>query len=187
MVEFKTKLDETVVSAMKSESQRKTKKLVTIISWIFVGVGLFFLLLAATEWTSNHEEALSDLGFGAFMVFAGVFYYFFIKFVTNKTQKRELDSMTLMGADTEEVYKFDEDKLFIFTNKGEDYRSAIEATYKYIDNVVETDEYYVLYISKMQCHVLQKKDLVSGTLEELNAIFAKHFAGDKYKKLLKKN
>lgn len=187
MVEFKTKFDAQMVEIMKSENYRKTRKVFVWISCLFVALGALFILFAITEWKSNHEEAMGDLGFGAFMIFAGVFYYFFIKFVANKTQKREMESMTLMGSDTEEVYKFDEDKLFIFTNKGDDYRSAIEATYKYIDNIVEADDYYVLYISKIQCHVLQKKDIVSGSIEELNKIFEKHFTGDKYKKLLKKN
>ena len=81
MIEFKTKFDAQMVEIMKSENYRKTRKVFVWISCLFVALGALFILFAITEWKSNHEEAMGDFGFGAFMIFAGVFYYFFIKFV----------------------------------------------------------------------------------------------------------
>lgn len=182
MVEFKTKFDEKVTDVLNKRHLSKMKTLFTIVLVVFAFLGAMMLFVAYEEFQENNESAISDLIFGVVLLVIGLCYYPLTKWFAKKYQNKINSTMSLLSKETEEVYKFDEDKVFIFTTKGEDYRSAVETNYKYINNIVETSEHYFLYISKIQCHVLNKKDIVSGSIEELNQIFEKHFSPDRYKK-----
>ncbi len=185
MVEFKIKLDNKVTEIINKHHLSKMKSLFTVVLIVFAFLGFMMLCVAYEDFQNNVESALSNLIFGIVLLIVGVCYYPLTKWFAKKYQNKIDSSMSILSSETEEVYKFDEDKLFIFVTKGEDYRSAVETNYKYINNIVETDEHYFLYISKIQCHVLNKKDLVSGSLEELNKIFEKHFSPDRFKKDMK--
>lgn len=185
MVEFKTKIDKDAIQAVQKEDMKKMKKLYTGFAVFFLALGVMMLAITISDYIEGlpTDELIFDVFYTVFCLVFGVMMYPLFKWVV---KKRQNDSM--MGGlifDIEEVYKFDDEKIYIFSNKGEDYRSAVEATYKYINNIVETDTHYILYISKIQCHVLNKKDITKGTLEELNEMFSKNLPVDKFKRQLK--
>ena len=186
MVEFKTKFNFELEKIMKQENVRKAKKFLAWFSGVIIALGVMFLMLAVSDYYEGlKNDAVGDLYYGIFLIVFGGLFYPLMVLLINKSQKKEMQSFSLVSEETEEVYKFDEEKIFIFTTKGEDYRSAVETNYKYINNIVKTKDYYVLYISKIQCHVLKKEDIVSGSVEELNKIFETHFSKEKYKKVVK--
>lgn len=187
MVEFKTTFDADKVNKLNQRQLGKTKRAFTILMTIFVVLGVLMICIASEEFSESSDEAWSSLFLGVFLIVFGILYYPIVKLFAKKYQNKINKTTTLLSSQTEEIYKFDEDKLFIFTTKGDEYKSAVETNYTYINNVVETDDAYYLYVSKIQCHVINKNELISGTFEELNKIFAKHFPGDKLRKEIKLN
>lgn len=182
MVEFKSKFDEKVPEIVNQRQLGKMKSFFMIVLVLFAFLGAAMLFVAFENFEEDKATAISDLIFAIVLLGVGFAYYPLTKWFAKKYQNKVNKTMSLLSKETEEVFKFDEDKIFMFTTKGDDYRSAVETNYKYINNIVETEEYYFLYVSKVQCHVLKKKDLVSGTLEELNKIFEKHFTPENFKK-----
>lgn len=179
MVVVKTKFDEEKIKAIQELQFKKTRKLFLTLSIIIVLLGLLYLAIAIDD-KKLGEEYVGSLVVSIMLIVFGVAYYPFAKWLTKYSQSNVNKSLMLISSDTEETYKFDEDKLYIFTVKGEKYRSATETTYDYICNVVENDTFIYLFISKTQCHVVSKKDIASGDIDELHTILKKHFNGTKY-------
>ena len=179
MVVVKTKFNEEKVKAIQSVQFAKFKKLFIVLAILLTLMGFMYLAVAVDEMKSNEDYVGTLVGAIVFIVI-GVGYYPFAKWINGIAQRHANKSMSLVSDETEETYKFDDDKLYIFTTKGEKYRSATETTYDYICMVTENDEYIYLFISKTQCHVIAKKDIVSGDIDELHNILKKHFNGTNY-------
>ena len=109
-----------------------------------------------------------DLYFGIFMISFGVLFTPMTLLITILLQKSENKSSTVLSSETEEVLFFDADKITITQQKGDEFTSVTTAKYSYLYKVIENKQYYFLYISKMQSHVVDKTSLVQGTLDELN-------------------
>lgn len=186
MVEFKSVFNEKKVDVVNQRNFSKMKSIFLIFLVVFAFLGILMICIAYEEFLEKEEAAISDLIFGIVLLIVGVLYYPMTKWVAKRYQNKINKTMSLLSGETEEVFKFDDEKIFIYTTKGEDYRSAVETNYKYINNIVETNDHYLLYVSKVQCHVLDKKDLVSGSFEELNKIFQKHFGDERFVREVKK-
>lgn len=53
---------------------------------------------------------------------------------------------------------------------GDVFTSTLKARYSYIYKAREDKNYFYLYISKMQSHVIDKSSITQGTLEEATAL-----------------
>ena len=185
MVEFKSVFSADKVNVANERSIKKTRSLFFVIMGVCGVLGLLLVCVALEENQKNHDMSLYNMCAGIALIVVGVFYYPFLKWFSRKFQNKINNTMSLISSQTEEYYRFDEEKIYIKTTKGNEYKSVVEAKYNYINNIVETNDYYFLYISKVQCHILGKADLVSGSLEELNAIFEKHFTPECFKREIK--
>lgn len=63
---------------------------------------------------------------------------------------------------------------------GDVFTSTLKARYSYIYKAIEDNNYFYLYISKMQSHVIDKSSITQGTLEEVTALLKTNL-GDKFK------
>ena len=151
----------------------------------FLTMGALMIGIGIDDIIEKNGEAVYSFVTAAFAIAFGLGYYPFVRWLSKRNQGKINQTMSLMSNDTEEVYKFDDEKIFIYTTRGEHYRSAVETDYDYLYGVVEDEERYYLYISKVQCHVLSKKDIVSGTIQEFNALLGKKL-GMKFKGNLQK-
>lgn len=179
MVVVKTKFDEEKIKAVQELQFKRTRKLFLVLAIIITLLGLLYLAIAIDDMKLG-EEYVGSLVVAIMLIVFGIGYYPFAKWITKHSQTNANKSLMLISDETEETYKFDDEKLYIFTTKGDKYRSAIETTYDYVCNITENDEYIYLFISKTQCHVVSKKDIVSGDIDELHNILNKHFKGTKY-------
>ena len=119
-------------------------------------------------------------------VFSLVFWILFPKVLKKnlyRQQEKISDEALLVNEVAEEVYKFDSEKIFIFTTMGEKYRSATETDYDYFSKVVEDDECYLLYISSAQCHLIFKDSITKGTIEEFNKLLTVHYKDKNYERI----
>lgn len=183
MVEFKVKFNNRIAEKLSIYQINKTSKNVKKLSITFILVGVFLIAYGLfNKLGSTFDYVVFGIG-----VFSVVFWLLFPK-VLKKTiirnQQKMNENSTLVGDQTEEIYRFDNDKVYIFTTRGTKYRAAIETDYDYFYSVFEDDDCYLLFISNMQCHVLFKDCLQKGTLEEFDEILKSHFFGDKFTKNL---
>lgn len=175
MVVFKCKFNRDVTASINKNQFKKLLPLIMLFSFIFILIGVANLF---------YFQDSFDIGFGIFFIVFGVFFIPLVILLTKIIQKRRDQSLSLMSENTEETYKFDVDKLYITTIKGDEFTSEIVASYNYLYKIIETKTHYFLYISKVQTHVVNKCDIAEGTIEELNNIFAlkfdnKHFIQNK--------
>lgn len=181
MVEFNVKFGQRVNDKLAESQIRKSKNALKKLSCFFIAFSLIFIIIPLISGLKE-EDDIFIFSLGIFLlVFWAIFPSALSK--TIKKQQNKNGTMTIMTEATEEVYKFDEEKVFIFTNLGEKYRSAVETVYSYFTNVVEDDDSYMLFVSKVQCHVVFKDCLTKGTLEEFESILHSHFSEKNYTKI----
>ena len=127
----------------------------------------------------NAESYYFSLFTAVFSFAFGIIFPSMVVKATRRNQNIQNKSNSTLSGDSEMLFKFDEERMFIFVNRGEKFRSAIDTDYDYIFKVYEDNETYILYISKMECYIINKSDLISGTLEEFNKIISSHVPADK--------
>lgn len=180
MVVVKSKLNgKNTFHALKFQTQ-KAKKSILICSVIIFLIGMLFIGLAIKNKTNQNLLIYYSVA-GVLFALIGVFYMPLIKWLNKKQQAKTNDSMNLLSDETEITYKFEENKLFIYITRGTKYREVTEMDYDIITEVCEDNETIVLFISNMQVYVINKADIVSGTVEDIRSILGKYFIGDKYK------
>ena len=157
MVKFETKFDASAANTLNKTVMLKLWWLYLLFTLIFVFLGLI---------TYNQNSIVS-----IFFIVFGVGFTPLCVITTIISQKKNNDSMSLMSSETIEVYTFDEEFINIYTNKDDEYESTVKMKYSSLYMVKETKEAYLLFISNIQSHVVPKKDLVDGTLVELNNYF----------------
>lgn len=179
MVEFKVKFDGRVSKKVTDYQTEKSIKTTNKMMPLFLILGAILIAIAFIN-IKNGSFDYWIFSSGLFLIIFSVLFPIILK-STIKNQQRMIEkNSTLLGNTTEDVYKFDEEKVFIFTNKGEKYRSAVETDYDYFCNIIEDEESFMLFISNIQCHVIFKDCLTNGTIEEFKEILSKHFSGTKY-------
>lgn len=171
MVKFRTKFDSESTASL---NRAQIKKFL----WIYVILSLM-LVVAGISRMLTPEGTEYDIIVGVILIAVGVTIIPVLLLVTKSAQKKIDNSMSILSENTEETFSFDNDKIYIETVKGEQYKSYVEASYSYLYKVVENADSYFLYISKMQCHVIAKKYLVEGNLFELNDILKCYFSNIK--------
>ena len=167
MIKFRTVFDEKAVEQLSKHTLKKQ-------SWIYIALSAIMILLGAFQiWEGDKSTGISFILFG--VIFVPVFLI-----IVSVSQKKVNSTMTLLQGETVEIYEFSKEELIIQTSKGEEYFSLIKAKYGYLYRVDETKDYYFLYISKIQSHVIDKRFLIEGSIEELNELFLEKL-GAKFK------
>lgn len=173
MVEFKGKFDEQVQKSLN----KRVFKTASIVILVFSAVILLFGIIGLI-WGEDKE----DFVYAMYCVcFAILFYpiYLGIYAITSKFIKPNL---AMMSAETEQQFQFFEDKFMCSQIKGEEFSDFMQAKYPMLFKVVETASQYFLYITRVQCYVINKADITAGSVDELNNILTNNL-GEKFKKL----
>ena len=130
MVEFKMKFDERIGKKLAEIQHQNTVNKISKIKLIFIFIGVFLIAYSVLDLFNE----VFDYFIFAIGVFSLLFWILFPK-ILKKNLYRQQDKITKEGLRAEdiaeEVYKFDAEKVFIFSTMGEKYRSAIETTYDY--------------------------------------------------------
>lgn len=159
MVIFKTTLDAGKVSALNKNTFKRLWWVYLIASLIFVGIGVAGIVFA---------EDSSDFYLGIFLAVFGVLFTPLAFLITLLVQKIFNNSMPVLSDNTVSYFTFDQSKITIVQTKSDDYYAETKMAYQYLHKVIENRDYYFLYISKTQCHVIDKVSLTQGSLSELN-------------------
>lgn len=167
MIEFRTKFDESLTKAVN-------KRGILRYWWILLIFVVLFAVLGAID------IATGEIWLGTFYLVVAALFVPFVLLLTFIFQKSLNKSMSIMSGETEAYYAFTEDGVTAEIKKGSEYEDSIKATYSFIYKGVETKTHYLLYISKAQCIVIPKSDIINGSLEELNSILAQRL-GNKFK------
>lgn len=171
MIEFQSKLDGSKTAAINRHVFKRFWWLFAILSAVFVIFGILGMVF---------QEDSSDFAFGIFMIVVGVCFTPLTLLLTKLMQKRIDKSAVYINSDTVEIFVFDDEKITVKQSLNDVFSSVVEAKYSYLYKVIETDENYILYISKQLCHVADKRSITSGTLQELNSLL-RNKLGDKFK------
>lgn len=181
MVEFKVKFDRRIGQKLAEVQYQNSVQKMKKLQLIFSILGIILIMYPIINLFADSFDYLV-FGIGVFCLMFWVLFPKFLKKNLHKQQDKISDEGMLINDLTEEVYKFDSEKVFIFTTMGEKYRSAIETDYDYFSKVTEDEDSYLLYISSVQCHLIFKDSLVKGSLEEFNRYLELHFKGDKFER-----
>ena len=160
MVEFKTTLNADKTAAVNKNVFKK-------LWWVFLLTSLLVVIIGVCGILFREDEA--DLYMGIVITVLGVCFTPLVMLLTFIIQKSMNKSMPVLSDDTLSVFTFDNCKITILQSKGDDYHAETVCSYKYLYKVAEDNDYYFLYISKAQCHVIDKASLTQGSLMELNA------------------
>jgi hypothetical protein len=171
MIEFKTNFGPEILKSLQKFQMRKMK-------WLFIAFSIFFIAMGLL---SIFDAVEPDIGSGIFLICFGTFYMPVIGLITFPIAKRQNKTMKILDQETTNYFRFDEFKVYQEMVKYEDYKATIESSYPILHRVCETKTHFFMYISNMQAHVIPKKDIISGTVEELSEIFARSLGKKKFK------
>ncbi len=166
MIEFRTKLNDAKSSALNKNVFKKLWWLYALLTILLIGIGISAL-------KEDKIFGIIYIGLGLLITPLSYFLVFII-------QKRFNKSANYLSDETEEIFTFDEEYMNITQVKGDSFSSTLKAKYSIIYKVIEDKNYYFVYISKMQCFVVNKSSITIGTLEEAQALLKKNL-GDKFK------
>lgn len=175
MIEIRTKFNENVTKELNKMQMKK-------LWWLYAFFTLIFVLFGVMCGIDKEEGSWIA---GGILIAVGVLFFPLCFLLTKILQKNMNKSMSVMSEETLETYKFDENRISIEQTKGNSYHGLTETDYSYLFSVKETKDYWFLYISKMQTHVVPKNNIITGSVEELNEIF-KAKLGVKFKAYVKK-
>lgn len=171
MVEFRSKLDSSKSRALNNNMFKK-------LLWLYVVLTVLLIVLGVVGIVFREDG--SDFAAGVGLIVLGVLItplgYLLARFL----QKRVDKSATYISDSTEEIYTFDEQYMTLTQTMGDVFTSTLKARYSYIYKAREDNNYFYLYISQMQSHVIDKSSITQGTLEEVTALL-KNNLGNKFK------
>lgn len=179
MVRFETRLNSDVTAAINNRAQRRFKPMLKIVGFIFIVIGVLILLDAIipdAEHPSNAFEKSFGLAMGVFFTVFGFLYFPLVKVLSRFMQKRVDATMNIIGNDAAETFTFDENGLVIESERPGIYKSLVEASYKYLFRVEEDIDCFYLLISKVQSHVIFKKQLTEGSMQEFYGLLSTNFS-----------
>lgn len=176
MVKFETVFNRETTKSLNKAAFKKYFWLFLVLSTLLILMGI----MGIVEGITYPEEG--DLAYGIFMLAFGVLFFPLVYVLTHFLQKNVDKTMNLLSDETKESYVFTQDKIYVNTVQANDYSANVVASYKYLYKIIEDKNTIYLYISKMQSHVIQKKYLTEGSLEELTKFFETNFNTVKYKR-----
>lgn len=136
--------------------------------WLFLIIGLLAIYLVGKYIVA--EDYVTAIGYAIFFILFPIFTIIFAKIYQKNIDK----SLKIMSDETRERFEFLNGKVTIIQQKGEDFNCVTEANFSYFYKVIETKTHYILYISKAQCHIIKKENIVEGSLQELNEMFKQY-------------
>lgn len=169
MVKIVTKLDAEAQKSLNKFTFKRTLPLILLVSALIILFGLIKL-----------PDDYGSYTVGITLIACGVLVLPFCLLIVLRGQKNAVKQMPLLSAEPICTFTFENDKFYIEVVKGETYRGTTEAVYDYFNKVYETETHYYLYISRMQCHVLPKKDIVEGSAEELTTLLFRNLGPRKF-------
>lgn len=162
-VTFKTKLNAQTATELNKFSLKKIWWLILLISLAFAAFGIVGYVFA---------EDQADKWMGIFLMAMSVLFLPLVWLACILLQKFRNRSAAFITRETDEIYRFDEEKLCLEQTSGDEFKSTETVKYSFLYKVNETATHYFVYISKMLCHVVPKSGLKEGTVEDLNAILS---------------
>lgn len=171
MIVFHSKLDSSKTKALNKKAFKKLLWLYAFLSLLIIFIGIVSI---------SFKEDSSDATFGIFFIVFGLLITPLGYLFTRVLQRRIDKSTVYISSDTEEIYTFDEQYITITQRKGDEFSATIKARYSYIYKAYEDKNYYYLYISKMQSHVIDKSSITQGSLHELHTLL-KNNLGNRFK------
>jgi len=139
-------------------------------------LGLTFFVLGAVAVKSSWEVSIMLFIFGAFF-FPGCFLFF--SHTKKKVQKSNKNQNI-----SYQYCRFFSEKFYTYSVDGDDSKVSGEFSYHVLNQVMETRDYFFLFVSNALVNVLPKADIVKGNADLLRAIFKKKL-GRKYISKLK--
>ena len=183
MVEFKVKFDKRIGQKLAEVQYQNSAKRIKKLQIIFMILGVILIVYSIINLFANLFDFFA-FGIGIFSIIFWLLFPKILKKNIYRQQEKICDESSIVNDITEELYKFDSEKVYIFTTMGEKYRSAVETDYDYFSKVTEDDDCYLLYISNVQCHLIFKDTLSKGSLEEFDWYLKMHYKGDRFEKNL---
>lgn len=171
MVEFRSKLDSSKSRALNNNTFKKLLWLYALLTVLLIAVGAVGIVL---------KEDSQDVAVGIGLIVLGVLITPIGYLLTRFFQKSNDKAATYISDDTEEIYTFDEQYITLTQTRGDVFSSTLKARYSYIYKAYEDSNYFYLYISKIQSHVIDKSSITQGTLEEATALLKTNL-GEKFK------
>lgn len=165
MVKFETKFDSKVADSVNKLAFKKLTPLFIIVSALLLILGVFGII---------DNESVEDMGYSIFLIAFGVLFTPLVLILTKVFTKKMNKSMHIMSDDTLETFEFYDDYFIIRQVQNDDYEAYTKGKYNHFFKVIEDNDNYYLYINQASTHVVNKKALVEGSLQELNEIFIKN-------------
>lgn len=170
MIVFKSKLDSSKTMALTNRAFKKLLWLFALLSLMIIASGIIGIV--SQEDSSDFVSGIGLIVFGILLTPLG--------YLLSRFGRKLNDKATIyISSDTEEIYTFDEQYITITQTKGDEFFATAKTKYSYIYKAYEDKNYYYLYTSKIQSHVIDKSSITQGTLEELN-ILLKNKLGNKF-------
>jgi len=161
MIEVKSKFDKNLTKPLLRLQMRK-------LWWLYLIFILLFVFIGVLSFVSPETD--SDKSFGIFMIVFGVLFFPLVYLLSKVFQKILNNSTKSMSAETFMYFRFNENKIYQESNRGEEYKATYECSYTLLYKAYETKSHFFMYISRMQTFIIPKKDIVTGTPEELRQI-----------------
>ena len=175
MVEVRGKFDENVLKSVNKRSFKIASIIILIFSALVLLVGI-----VGVVWGEDAE----DLGMGIYCICLALLCYPIFCGIYAIIKKFVKPNSGLISAETEQQFQFFEDRFMCSQIKGEEFNDFMQAKYSVLFKIIETKEQYFLYLTRVQCFVINKADITSGSVDELNNILITAL-GEKFKKLKK--
>lgn len=173
MVKIVTKFDTNVTKSLNKFTIKKLLPFYIIFSLAFIVLGL-----------CNIPGDDGSTWYGITLIVIGVLFFPLCLLLTKIGQNNLNKSMPLMSDETVFTCQFNDSDIYMEESKGSSYFATIRSDYSHFYKVYETDTHYFLYISKHQCQVFPKCDIVEGSVEELNILLFRNLGPKKF--ILKK-
>jgi len=174
MIEVKTKFDPKIAGYPVMKFQlRKLRPFFIIFSLFLILIGA----MAIANFDINRSASIRMLSMSILTIP-------FILVLICISQKIANNSMKLLNTNTQNCFRFEEDKFYQETVKGDEYRATSESVYGLLYKVYENRTHFYLMISNMQSHVFPKSDIVIGTAEELSDLLMRKL-GKKFKSYIR--
>ena len=145
---------------------KRSSKLNALFPIIFGILGFAFLLLFFILTSA-------EVDIGPYLIIPAILLIglsILIPVIINLSRRTAKKNSALLSEDTIMDMIFDEDKITIISSKGEDYKATIETKYEcYFNRIEETLDAYFMWVNLSSCHVVLKKNIVKGTIEDFSA------------------
>lgn len=171
MVEFRCKLDSDKSKALDKLAFRKLLIWCLLFGSIMIAIGVVCTIF---------RNDGSDLVMGIVLIIFGVLLTPVCLLVAYIIRKVNDESTTYISDETEEIYTFDEQYITLTQTTAGLYSATLKAKYPFIYKARENKNSFYLYVSKVQCYILDKSSITQCTLEEFVTLLKSNL-GDKFK------